>query len=82
MSEAAGSERAAPPIGRWLVGFGRFWWDFLVGDTPELTVGGILAVGVAAAITVDRGLVWMAVAALPLVVGLVLGGSVRRAARR
>lgn len=82
MSDASAAERALPPIVRWLVAFGHFWWDFLVGDTPELTVGGVLAVGVAAAITVDRGLVWMAVVALPLVVVLVLGGSVRRAARR
>ncbi len=24
---------------KYVTGFGRFWWDFLVGDTPELFVG-------------------------------------------
>jgi hypothetical protein len=67
---------------RWFGAFGRFWWDFLVGDTPELTVGAVLAVGVAAALAVDHSLGRVAVAALPLVVVLVLGGSVRRAVRR
>src|SRR5205085_8121387 len=25
----------AVTVGRAVVAFGRFWWDFLVGDTPE-----------------------------------------------
>ena len=29
-----------------LVGFGHFWWDFLIGDTPELA----LATGVIVAV--------------------------------
>jgi hypothetical protein len=80
--EAIRRRRAAPTIRRWLGAFGRFWWDFLVGDTPELTVGAVLAVGAAAALAVDRSINAVAVAALPLVVVLVLSGSVRRAARR
>ena len=31
-----------------LVGFGHFWWDFLIGDTPELA----LATGVIVAVNV------------------------------
>jgi len=27
--------------------FGHFWWDFLVGDTPELFVAVLAIVGVA-----------------------------------
>jgi len=27
--------------------FGHFWWDFLVGDTPELFVATLIIVGVA-----------------------------------
>jgi hypothetical protein len=27
--------------------FGRFWWDFLIGDTPELAVATLLIVGLA-----------------------------------
>ncbi len=32
--------------GRALGAFGRFWWDFLIGDTPEvaLATGAIVAV--------------------------------------
>jgi len=37
-----------PVIWRLLSGFGRFWWDFLVGDTPEITVAVIVIVGVVA----------------------------------
>jgi hypothetical protein len=31
---------------RLLKGFGRFWWDFLVGDTPELFVSTIILIGI------------------------------------
>jgi hypothetical protein len=37
-----------PVISRLVIGFGRFWWDFLVGDTPEITVAVIVIVGVVA----------------------------------
>jgi hypothetical protein len=43
--ESSGSR---PLIWRLLSGFGRFWWDFLVGDTPEITVAVIVIVGVVA----------------------------------
>jgi hypothetical protein len=31
-------------IGRWASAFGSFWWDFLVGDTPELFVATVAIV--------------------------------------
>jgi hypothetical protein len=34
-------------ITRWVRAFGRFWLDFLVGDTPELFVATLLVVGAA-----------------------------------
>jgi len=34
--------------GRAVRGFGRFWWEFLVGDTPELLVGAVVVVALAA----------------------------------
>jgi len=37
-------------VSRGLRAFGRFWWDFLVGDTPELFVATLLVVGVAFAL--------------------------------
>jgi len=69
-------------LGKALRAFGHFWWDFLIGDTPELTLGAVLAVGAAATLALDHGARWLAVAALPLVVALVLAGSARRAVGR
>lgn len=34
-------------LGRALRAFGHFWWDFLVGDTPELAVATAIVVAVA-----------------------------------
>jgi hypothetical protein len=34
-------------LSRSLRAFGLFWWDFLVGDTPELLIAVILIVGLA-----------------------------------
>ena len=41
-------------IKRAVVAFGRFWWGFLVGDTPELFVGTLLVVGAACLLRHDR----------------------------
>jgi hypothetical protein len=29
-------------LGKALRAFGHFWWDFLIGDTPELAVATLL----------------------------------------
>jgi len=66
---------------RYASAFGRFWWEFLIGDTPELLVGGILAVVVVALLAhhgVERA---VTVASMPVLVVVVLGASVRRAQR-
>lgn len=75
----SGSGRSA--AGRLLVAFGRFWWDFLIGDTPELFVGGVAVVGVTAVLCVDHRLRTAAAFVLPVLVALLLAGSVARAAR-
>jgi hypothetical protein len=41
-------------VGRALRSFGRFWWDFLVGDTPELAVATGAVVGIAFLLTGER----------------------------
>ncbi|MHB8684409.1 MAG: hypothetical protein ACYC9X_08790 [Dehalococcoidia bacterium] len=43
---------------RWVIGFGRFWWDFIVGDSIILAVGGVavLALGLALARAGEAGL--------------------------
>jgi len=65
-----------------IVAFGRFWWDFLVGETPELLVGSVIAVGAVALLAHNQSVRAVTVAALPVLVVLVLGFSAWRAARR
>ena len=63
---------------RWLAGFGRFWWDFVVGDDW------LIAALVAAAICLTAGLAHAGVTAwwvLPVTVPLALWLSLRRAIR-
>jgi len=59
VSGAASGRRASGrrPVGRpgWLRAFGRFWWDFLIGDTPELFVGAVAVIGVLAVIGLRPG---------------------------
>ena len=54
------ADRARRPrprrILRWLAAFGRFWWDFLIGDTPELFVGAVAVIGVIAVLCIRPGL--------------------------
>jgi hypothetical protein len=64
---------------RWLATFGRFWWDFLVGDTPELLVGVLIALGLVALLVKGPSVNAAAVVAFPIVVAVLLGLSVYRA---
>lgn len=41
-------------VQRAALAFGRFWWDFLIGDTPELFVGTLAIVGSALLLRHDR----------------------------
>jgi hypothetical protein len=63
---------------RWLASFGRFWWDFVIGDdwlVAVLVAAGIGATAVVAAAGVAAW--WL----LPLAVLVVLWVSLRRAIR-
>jgi hypothetical protein len=62
---------------RWVVGFGRFWWDFIVGDSPVLAVGAA-AVLVVNALLVAAGAGEIVQVVLPLTVAVTLAFSVRR----
>ena len=56
--------------------FGRFWWDFVVGDDPRAAAGLVVAIG--ATWLLERAGVsawWF----LPPAVALVLAESLRRA---
>ena len=59
--------------------FGHFWWDFLIGDTPELFVATLILVGVAIGLHHQK---WVAIVALPLLAILFLLGSVWRGRSR
>ena len=70
---------------RWrrvVVAFGRFWWDFLVGDTPELLVGSAVAVGLVALLAHGLGVRVLVVGALPVLVVVLLALSLLRARNR
>ena len=64
---------------RVLKGFAMFWWDFLIGDTPELFVAVLVTIGVV--VLVRSVLQWNAAAAvvLPALAISALAVSVRRA---
>jgi hypothetical protein len=62
-------------------GFAMFWWDFLVGDTPELFVGALAIIGVTALLSEAGHFNAAAAVALPLLAVVALGISVRRAVR-
>jgi len=56
---------------RYVVAFGRFWYDFLIGDRPELFVGPIVALALVA-LLIQAG--WGAASGL-LLVGLVVASG-------
>ena len=68
-------------IVRLLKGFAMFWWDFLVGDTPEITVAVVVIIGVTALLSETGHLNGAAIVALPLLAVAALALSVQRAAR-
>jgi hypothetical protein len=74
-------EGTGPVAMRWLTAFGRFWWEFLIGDTPELFVGVVVVIGGLAVLCLRPGLRTLAALAAPVLVAAVLAASVGRAAR-
>jgi hypothetical protein len=66
-------------VGSWIVSFGRFWYQFIVGD--DWTVAAAIAVGlVATAFLNANGIpAWWLV---PLIVVVMVGASLRRASAR
>jgi hypothetical protein len=58
--------------------FGRFWWDFVIGDDWLVAVLVVAAIGATAAVAAANVAAWWL---LPLAVLLVLWLSLRRAIR-
>ena len=61
---------------KYLRSFGRFWWDFVVGDDWRAAVGVVLAIGATAALAAAGVAAWWM---MPLAVALVLYVTLRRA---
>ena len=59
--------------------FGRFWWDFVVGDDWRVAVGVALALGLTALLATTSAPAWLV---LPLAVAAVLWMSLARFAGR
>lgn len=80
-AQSAGSA----PAGSWPIravrGFLHFWWDFLVGDTPELFVGTLLIVGVLELLQHAAAPMIVEVVMVPLLVLVLLNGTVLKEAR-
>ena len=66
-------------LGRLLRAFGLFWWDFLVGDTPELALATAALVGLAFLLAGNRV---VAAILLPLVAAGFLLASTYRGRKR
>jgi hypothetical protein len=81
MGDDRGPEGRPLPL-RWVVAFGHFWWEFLIGDTPGLFVGAAAVIGVTALICIHPGARTAAAYLMPVLVALVVGLSVWRASRR
>jgi len=73
------AERSLPV--RLLIGFGRFWWDFLVGDTPELFLATLVTLLVTTVLSVVLHLGVLSMIVLPLLVVVSLSSSVARAVK-
>ena len=59
--------------------FGRFWWNFVVGDDWRVAAGIVVAVGITWALSHNGVNAWWL---LPLAVALLLAGSLWGATRR
>lgn len=63
---------------KWLAQFGRFWYDFIVGDDWTIAVAVVALIAITAAVA-HRGFVAWPI--LPAGVAVILTASVRRARR-
>jgi len=51
-------------VKRFVVGFGRFWWDFIIGDDWRIAAGVVLVLGAGALLVSETALSDTAVALL------------------
>ena len=63
----------------WIVGFGRFWYHFIIGDDWTMAVAVAVGLLVSAVLNARGILAWWLI---PLIVVAMLGFSLRRAGQR
>jgi len=64
---------------KYLRSFGRFWWNFIVGDDWRVAAGVAAALGLTSLLTHEGVNAWWL---LPASIALVLTGSLLRVVRR
>jgi hypothetical protein len=67
----------SPPLS-WIVGFGRFWYHFIIGDDWTMAVAVAVGLIVSAVLNARGILAWWLI---PLIVIAMLGISLRRASQ-
>jgi hypothetical protein len=68
---------------RLLSGFGRFWWDFIVGDDWRIAVGIVAVLGAGALLVAQTGAPdWVVAVLMALGIVLVAIGSIASSALR
>jgi hypothetical protein len=63
----------------WVVGFGRFWYDYIFGDDWTIAVAIFIGLAVSAVLNTNHVVAWWLI---PLVVVVMLAVSLRRARPR
>ena len=58
--------------------FGRFWWNFVVGDDWQAALGIAVAIGITAVLAAEKIAAWWF---LPVAVAVVLASSLYREVR-
>jgi hypothetical protein len=61
------------------IAFGRFWWEFLIGENPDAFVGAIVIIGAALLLRHDRA---VAITVIPALAIVALVGSAYRGRKR
>ena len=81
-AERVGSSGRSMAV-RAVAAFGRFWWDFLIGDTPEI-FGAVVVGLVGVWALVDRGhqARWAAAVLVIVVIGVLTWSVLRARPRR
>jgi hypothetical protein len=62
-----------------LASFGRFWWEFLIGENPDAFFGALVIIGAALLLRHDRP---AAIVVVPVLALAVLIGSTYRGRKR